>query len=68
MARQRIVVSVTADCTVTVTGIGLDLAGYIAALEATLGKARKAKQLRVTLPTYLQMLADQARLDGVVSA
>lgn len=68
MARQRITVSVSADCTVTVAGTGLDLAGYIAALEATLGKARKAKQLRVTLPTYLQMLADQARNDGVISS
>lgn len=46
--------------TVTVTATGLDLDGLIAALSDALASARKAKQLRVKLPTYLQMLADQA--------
>jgi len=60
--KARVVVPLDGQRTVTVTGAGLDLDGCIAALEAALGQARKARQLRVRLPTFVQMLADQARV------
>ena len=66
--KVRVNIALDAHRTVTVTGIGLDLNGLIEALTEASARARKAKQLRVQLPTFVQMLADQARTEGVVSS
>jgi hypothetical protein len=50
-----------AERSVTVTGDHLDLEGCIGALEDALSRARKARSLKVSLTTFVQMLADQAR-------
>lgn len=60
-AKCRVSVPLDAHRTVTVSGAGRDLDGFIDALEQALGLARKARSLRVSLATFAQMAADQSR-------
>ena len=59
--KARVAIPLDLHRTVTVTGPSLDLDGFIEALEDALGRARKARSLKVSLATFVQILADQSR-------
>ncbi len=59
--KSRVVMPLDLQRTVTVAGANRDLDDLIGVLEDALGRARKARSLKVSLDTFVQMLADQAR-------
>jgi ParB family chromosome partitioning protein len=55
------------DRTVTVSAVGLTMETFIAQLEELLAKARRVRTQGLELPTFIKMLADQAKAGVSVS-